>query len=84
MGQVVWAPHVEGIDEYLVFVGWPADRRKLGMKYCQNRPCSLYSGHLSIIKQVESNSSEYLFQYFSNQFIYYFLSVLCLFLANKC
>ncbi|XP_031380494.1 acylamino-acid-releasing enzyme-like isoform X2 [Punica granatum] len=41
-GQVVWAPKAEGV-EYLVYVGWPANRRKLGMKYYQARPCSLYS-----------------------------------------
>ncbi|KAK4783154.1 hypothetical protein SAY86_007528 [Trapa natans] len=41
-GQVVWAPQVEGNDQYLVFVGWSADKRKLGMKYCYNRPCALY------------------------------------------
>lgn len=43
VGQVEWAPPVEGIHQYLVFVGWSADKRKLGMKYCYNRPCALYS-----------------------------------------
>eukprot|EP00898_Chlorokybus_atmophyticus_P007404 jgi/Chlat1/7665/Chrsp64S00560 len=43
-GQVVWAP-----DGSLVFVGWTAfstnfgTHRKLGIVYCQNRPCSLYA-----------------------------------------
>ncbi|OWM71627.1 hypothetical protein CDL15_Pgr005814 [Punica granatum] len=44
VGQVVWAPAIEGIHQYLVFVGWSADKRKLGIKYCYNRPCALYSG----------------------------------------
>ncbi|XP_031380489.1 acylamino-acid-releasing enzyme-like isoform X2 [Punica granatum] len=44
VGQVVWAPEIEGIHQYLVFVGWSADKRKLGIKYCYNRPCALYSG----------------------------------------
>ncbi|OMO95588.1 hypothetical protein COLO4_15764 [Corchorus olitorius] len=43
VGQVVWAPQVEGTDQYLVFVGWSADPRKLGIKYCYNRPCALYA-----------------------------------------
>ncbi|OVA05354.1 Peptidase S9 [Macleaya cordata] len=49
VGQVVWAPMVEGLDQYLVFVGWPSDCgspkvvRKLGIKYCYNRPCSIYA-----------------------------------------
>lgn len=42
VGQVVWAPPVNG-DQYLVFVGWPSDARKLGIKYCYNRPCALYA-----------------------------------------
>ncbi|XP_071704367.1 acylamino-acid-releasing enzyme-like isoform X2 [Rutidosis leptorrhynchoides] len=43
VGQVVWAPPRNGLNEYLVFVGWPCDTRKLGMKYCSNRPCALYA-----------------------------------------
>ncbi|XP_031097602.1 acylamino-acid-releasing enzyme-like [Ipomoea triloba] len=43
VGQVVWAPKVEGSQQYLVFVGWPSDTRKLGIKYCYNRPCALYA-----------------------------------------
>lgn len=49
-GQVVWAPSTSsGCNNYLVFVGWPSENgrnrtpRKLGIKYCYNRPCSLYA-----------------------------------------
>jgi len=55
-GQVVWAPRVptpdsseEGVPQSLVFVGWSSfagnfsTPRKLGMKYCYNRPCHLYA-----------------------------------------
>ncbi|PIN21311.1 Dipeptidyl aminopeptidase [Handroanthus impetiginosus] len=42
VGQVVWAPSIDG-HQYLVFVGWPSDSRKLGIKYCYNRPCALYA-----------------------------------------
>jgi acylaminoacyl-peptidase len=53
-GQVVWAPRLDmppsdtGGKQLLVFVGWSSfagnfsTPRKLGMKYCYNRPCSLY------------------------------------------
>ncbi|XP_019231044.1 PREDICTED: acylamino-acid-releasing enzyme-like isoform X1 [Nicotiana attenuata] len=43
VGQVVWAPSTVGLQQYLVFVGWPSDARKLGIKYCYNRPCALYA-----------------------------------------
>ncbi|XP_062108224.1 acylamino-acid-releasing enzyme isoform X2 [Humulus lupulus] len=43
VGQVVWAPSISGSDQYLVFVGWSSDKRKLGIKYCYNRPCALYA-----------------------------------------
>ncbi|KAJ9536989.1 hypothetical protein OSB04_029722 [Centaurea solstitialis] len=43
VGQVVWAPTTKGSHQYLVFVGWPSDTRKFGMKYCFNRPCALYA-----------------------------------------
>ncbi|XP_061991787.1 acylamino-acid-releasing enzyme isoform X1 [Rosa rugosa] len=43
VGQVVWAPPISGSHQYLVFVGWSADTRKLGIKYCYNRPCALYA-----------------------------------------
>ncbi|CAA0840700.1 acylaminoacyl-peptidase-related [Striga hermonthica] len=42
VGQVAWAPTTEG-QQYLVFVGWPSHSRKLGIKYCYNRPCALYA-----------------------------------------
>ncbi|CAM6101899.1 unnamed protein product [Calypogeia fissa] len=51
VGQVVWAPpppEGEG-EQFLVFVGWTSyasnfsTTRKLGMKYCYNRPCALYA-----------------------------------------
>lgn len=50
IGQVVWAPS-ESIssEKYLVFVGWTSENgpqktaRKLGIKYCYNRPCALYA-----------------------------------------
>ncbi|XP_024366929.1 acylamino-acid-releasing enzyme 1 isoform X1 [Physcomitrium patens] len=49
-GQVVWAPQPASPDgpQSLVFVGWSSyaenfsTPRKLGMKYCFNRPCHLY------------------------------------------
>ncbi|KAM7485259.1 hypothetical protein LguiA_001268 [Lonicera macranthoides] len=43
VGQVVWAPPTEGTNKHLVFVGWPSNTRKLGIKYCYNRPCALYA-----------------------------------------
>ncbi|KAB5545061.1 hypothetical protein DKX38_013173 [Salix brachista] len=43
IGQVVWAPSTQGLHQYLVFVGWPSNPRKLGIKYCYNRPCALYA-----------------------------------------
>lgn len=49
-GQVVWAPSTSsGCNNYLVFVGWLSENgpnqtpRKLGIKYCYNRPCALYA-----------------------------------------
>ncbi|OIW07711.1 hypothetical protein TanjilG_19654 [Lupinus angustifolius] len=43
IGQVVWAPFTEGREQYLVFVGWSSGTRKLGIKYCSNRPCAIYA-----------------------------------------
>ncbi|CAN6551730.1 unnamed protein product [Malus baccata var. baccata] len=43
VGQVVWAPPVKGSHQSLVFVGWSEGIRKLGIKYCINRPCALYA-----------------------------------------
>ncbi|XVE65924.1 hypothetical protein DITRI_Ditri08aG0038700 [Diplodiscus trichospermus] len=50
VGQVIWAPSVEGTDQYLIFVGWSADPRKLGIKYCKNRPCALYAVKVPLYK----------------------------------
>ncbi|XP_068634296.1 acylamino-acid-releasing enzyme 1 isoform X2 [Aristolochia californica] len=50
VGQVVWAPlSSQSSSQYLIFVGWAAEigplkaSRKLGIKYCFNRPCALYA-----------------------------------------
>lgn len=43
VGQVVWSPSNKGSDQYLIFVGWSSGLRKLGIKYCYNRPCALYA-----------------------------------------
>ncbi|KEH27833.1 acylamino-acid-releasing enzyme-like protein, putative [Medicago truncatula] len=60
-GQVVWAPFTEGSEQYLVFVGWSSGTRKLGMKYCSNRPCALYAvrapHHESQSEEPEHHSS---------------------------
>ncbi|KAI3979487.1 hypothetical protein MKX01_001679 [Papaver californicum] len=56
VGQVVWAPKNDDLDQYLVFMGWPSDCgsekivRKLGIKYCYNRPCALYAVKASVHK----------------------------------
>lgn len=42
IGQVMWGPSI-GDEQYLVFVGWPSDTRKFGVKYCSNRACALYA-----------------------------------------
>ncbi|XVF62998.1 hypothetical protein PTKIN_Ptkin09bG0053800 [Pterospermum kingtungense] len=56
LGQVVWAPPVDGTDQYLVFVGWSADPRKLGIKYCNNRPCALYAVKVPLYKSETAES----------------------------
>lgn len=43
VGQPLWAPATNASQQHLVVVGWSAEPRKLGMKYCTNRPCALYS-----------------------------------------
>ncbi|KAF5191704.1 Acylamino-acid-releasing enzyme [Thalictrum thalictroides] len=49
VGQVVWSPTTNRVHQYLVFVGWSShcgphqSARKLGIKYCYNRPCALYA-----------------------------------------
>ncbi|KAI3854713.1 hypothetical protein MKX03_028091 [Papaver bracteatum] len=56
VGQVVWAPKNDDLNQYLVFVGWPSDRgsenivRKLGMKHGYNRPCALYTVKAAVHK----------------------------------
>ncbi|KAL8162770.1 hypothetical protein V2J09_014259 [Rumex salicifolius] len=50
-GQVVWAP-----SQGLVFVGWSSESRKLGIKYCYNRPCALYFAQCQFGKS-EANES---------------------------
>ncbi|KDP40266.1 hypothetical protein JCGZ_02264 [Jatropha curcas] len=57
IGQVVWAPSTEAY-QYLVFVGWSSDPRKLGIKYCYNRPCALYAVQSPVYKS-ETNKSEF-------------------------
>ncbi|KAK6161417.1 hypothetical protein DH2020_004798 [Rehmannia glutinosa] len=61
VGQVVWSPSIDG-HQYLVFVGWPSDSRKLGIKYCYNRPCALYAVKAPLFKSeasvTRSNAAE--------------------------
>ena len=57
VGQVVWAPSTKDVHQYLVFVGWSADMRKLGIKYCYNRPCALYAVRAPLYKS-EANELE--------------------------
>ncbi|KAF6173420.1 hypothetical protein GIB67_027115 [Kingdonia uniflora] len=63
VGQVVWAPATTGSHRYLIFVGWPSnsgfhqDTRKLGIKYCYNRPCALYAVRAPF-QQSESDAAE--------------------------
>lgn len=45
VGQVLWAPETTVSQQRLVFVGWSSNLRKLGMKYCYNRPCALYAAY---------------------------------------
>ncbi|MED6128779.1 hypothetical protein PIB30_101241 [Stylosanthes scabra] len=63
VGQVVWAPSTEeGSEKYLVFVGWSFETRKLGIKYCYNRPCALYAvkapHHHSKASEAKTRSTE--------------------------
>ncbi|KAF2313927.1 hypothetical protein GH714_020650 [Hevea brasiliensis] len=58
VGQVVWAPSTGGSNQYLVFVGWSSDPRKLGIKYCSNRPCALYAVQAPFYKS-EANYFEF-------------------------
>lgn len=92
VGQVVWAPQSPtSFSQYLVFVGWSADAsnfqtpRKLGMKYCYNRPCALYvlraplsnkesSENTGILKLTETISSAFLPRFSPNGELLVFLS----------
>ncbi|KAF8014436.1 hypothetical protein BT93_H0304 [Corymbia citriodora subsp. variegata] len=58
VGQVIWAPSSRVTDQYLVFVGWSSDQRKLGIKYCYNRPCALYAIK-SPFHQSEANDKDF-------------------------
>ncbi|KAI5397369.1 hypothetical protein KIW84_063255 [Lathyrus oleraceus] len=62
VGQVVWAPFTESSKQCLVFVGWSSEARKLGMKYCSNRPCALYvvraPHHESKSEELEHHATE--------------------------
>eukprot|EP00258_Populus_trichocarpa_P007689 XP_002312565.3 acylamino-acid-releasing enzyme [Populus trichocarpa] len=57
VGQVVWAPSTQGLHQYLVFVGWSSNPRKLGIKYCYNRPCALYAARAPVYAS-EANDLE--------------------------
>lgn len=61
VGQVIWAP---SSSNSLVFVAWSSDNgfqetpRKLGIKYCYNRPCALYAAPDPFKEKAEKPSSE--------------------------
>lgn len=57
IGQVVWAPSTKDMHQYLVFVGWSSDTRKLGIEYFYNRPRALYAVKAPIYKS-EANELE--------------------------
>ncbi|TVU31059.1 hypothetical protein EJB05_22726, partial [Eragrostis curvula] len=61
VGQVIWAP----LSSYgLVFVAWSSENgfqetpRKLGIKYCYNRPCSLYAAPDPFREEAEKPSTD--------------------------
>ncbi|KAG0579472.1 hypothetical protein M758_4G100500 [Ceratodon purpureus] len=68
-GQVVWAPRTpsshlaEKGTQALVFVGWSSfssnfsTPRKLGMVYCQNKPCYLYAVEAPVPERQRSISA---------------------------
>ncbi|KAL2937115.1 Acylamino-acid-releasing enzyme 1 [Bienertia sinuspersici] len=56
-GQVVWTPTSKVSQEKLIFVGWSSNSRKLGMKYCYNRPCALYAA-CSPFNDLAANDSD--------------------------
>jgi acylaminoacyl-peptidase len=61
VGQVIWAPT---FSYSLVFVAWSSDNgfqempRKLGIKYCYNRPCALYAAPDPFREEAEKASTE--------------------------
>jgi len=61
VGQVIWAP---SSSYSLVFVAWSSDNgfqetpRKLGIKYCYNRPCALYAAPDPFREEAEKSSTE--------------------------
>ncbi|XP_009773638.1 acylamino-acid-releasing enzyme isoform X2 [Nicotiana tabacum] len=57
VGQVIWAPSVKDSLQYLVFVGWPSGTRKFGIKYCTNRPCSLYAVRVTSFRSEPEQSA---------------------------
>ncbi|XP_017226987.1 acylamino-acid-releasing enzyme isoform X2 [Daucus carota subsp. sativus] len=59
VGQVIWAPSSRDSHQNLVFVGWPSSKRKLGIKYCSNRPCFLYAVR-SPFHEPEADSTQHM------------------------
>ncbi|XP_062200721.1 acylamino-acid-releasing enzyme 1 isoform X2 [Phragmites australis] len=61
VGQVIWAP---SSSYSLVFVAWSSDNgfqetpRKLGIKYCYNRPCALYAAPDPFRDEAEKPSTD--------------------------
>jgi acylaminoacyl-peptidase len=61
VGQVIWAP---SSSYSLIFVGWSDDNgfqeipRKLGIKYCYNRPCALYAAADPFKEDADKPSTE--------------------------
>ncbi|XP_031487797.1 acylamino-acid-releasing enzyme isoform X1 [Nymphaea colorata] len=69
VGQVVWAPlSPDDGQQTLVFVGWSDINvphrvaRKLGIKYCYNRPCSLYAVRAPVFEPKEPHSKSFILQ----------------------
>lgn len=59
VGQVIWAPSTRDSHQYLVSVGWPSNKRKLGIKYCSNRPCFLFAAR-SPFHETEADSRQHM------------------------
>ncbi|PHT38969.1 hypothetical protein CQW23_22542 [Capsicum baccatum] len=83
VGQVIWTPSTKDSLQYLVFAGWPSGMRKFGIKYCTNRPCSLYAvkapcfskdADLSTVVLTESISSAFFPRFSSDGKFLVFLS----------